>query len=127
MYFVVSVIGCADYMALMKHRYALVQKKKPDLPSFEGLVPKSVEHLATRFDPVNKPNHFMDVRTLLIFGENDKLVPFEASKKFIDAVTDRRHPIVFDVQIEKGVGHEFTDKMLDDVINWLTKNIMSGR
>lgn len=104
----VSIVGCADYLSLMKLRYKLVYGLEWDTPhqviSFDSLVNSNLVKLLEKFDSVNRIDQFNHKKLLMIFGEKDNLVPLEASQPFLDKVN-------VNVFIEAGVGHLLTDTM----------------
>jgi predicted esterase len=57
-------------------------------------------------------NPFVDKRILVLSGGADKLVPWEASKDFVDALyVDGRRGGIKQVFVQDGAGHEVTEEM----------------
>lgn len=136
-----SVIGCPSYIALMEHRLGEsgvpVRAEAPFLPD-------SFKRVLGRYDPgmINRvkqeiPPQLLQKRILVLSGNDDKLVPWNASKKFINAFQKRleevekgqiqlknnQTPGKLEVHTYDGVGHEFTDDMKREFDKWILQFI----
>ncbi|PPQ91826.1 hypothetical protein CVT25_000273 [Psilocybe cyanescens] len=82
----IPIIGCPDYMELMKYRAnsSGVSLEAPYMPaSFSKLV-ESVDPASKDFTSTKAHNPFIGKKILVLSGEEDPLVPWVASKKFVE-------------------------------------------
>ncbi len=117
--FGVSIVGCADYLSLMKHRYRQVFNKDPaeDGTSFKSLLPNSLLQVLQLYDPVHRMKDMCDRPLLMLNGGKDQLVPFDCSKAFVDELT-RMNPL-FKVHVDPEAGHKLTDWMKERMQDFL--------
>lgn len=101
----VVIIGCPDPAALMKIR-AGKDKAAERLPdSFL----ETVRRLSPKFEEVAKKD------MLILKGNDDVLVPWEPSQRFVDKLPKGKVSVVgYD-----GVGHALTDAMIQDTAKWI--------
>ncbi|KAF8899869.1 hypothetical protein CPB84DRAFT_1093377 [Gymnopilus junonius] len=84
----IPIIGCPDYLALMKHR------AQTSGIAFTGPhIPASLLDLIGILDPASKSysslgtsNPFLGKKILILSGEEDTLVPWTASKTFVESL-----------------------------------------
>jgi hypothetical protein len=76
---------------------------------------KSTDPAASTLDITSSSkdaNPFVDKRILVLSGAADKMVPWEASKAFVEALhVDTNRGGVKQVFVQDGVGHECTEEM----------------
>jgi hypothetical protein len=100
----VAIIGCPTFPVLMIPR-ATAEKKEERLPKgFLDLVAK----LDPKLDVISKKD------MLILKGDDDLLVPWEASEEFVSKLPkDKAEVIGFPC------GHAFTDDMLEKSASWI--------
>ncbi|KDR79059.1 hypothetical protein GALMADRAFT_244822 [Galerina marginata CBS 339.88] len=110
----VPIIGCPDYLELMKYR-----AESNNIPFIAPYVPSSLLDLIGTSDPASRnysslepSNPFLGKKILVLSGEDDKLVPWTASKKFVDSLEVGPQGLK-KVIVEKGVGHKCTAEMVE--------------
>ena len=116
----IPVIGCPDYLALLASRaeHAGVTLTPP-------YVPASLLSIIRREDPAAvsiraseaSANPFLGKKILVLSGAADKLVPWAASKEFVEALhvgEGGRKQVV----LEEGAGHEYTDRMKAELVKF---------
>jgi len=121
----IPVIGCADYLKLMKVRaeQAGVELQSPVFP----------EHMLTliaQYDPASAPhqavrgNPFLDKKILVLSGGKDQLVPFEPTREFFEKlhVGDRG---VKAIVIEPEAGHQYTELMHSALCRFVWEHSLS--
>ncbi len=118
--FGIPIIGCPDYMKLIRGRAA-----KLSLPLEPPYVPAQLVETINRKDPATKPfdqldatNPFLGKRILVLSGANDKLVPWNASRSFVESLEVGNEGIK-KVIVQTGVGHECTKEMLEELANFV--------
>lgn len=119
------IIGCPDYLKLMQGR-----AKKLSIPIAPPYFPTSLVELVRRQDPAAKPfnrlddsNPYLGKKILVLSGAADKLVPWEASKSFVEALAvgpDGTKKVV----VQEGVGHECTQEMLEELGRFVGKEYL---
>eukprot|EP01124_Arcella_intermedia_P023248 TRINITY_DN3646_c0_g1_i1.p1 TRINITY_DN3646_c0_g1~~TRINITY_DN3646_c0_g1_i1.p1 ORF type:complete len:156 (-),score=30.54 TRINITY_DN3646_c0_g1_i1:71-538(-) len=105
----VSLIGCGDYLALMKTRRGV---------QMESHFPQSFLSLLSRVDPVSQPAAFKDKNIYLAQGEDDKLVPASCNELFYESIKGVAQNVV--LKSYPGVAHQVTPQMLEDIFQWLS-------
>lgn len=114
------IIGCPDFMTLIRGR-ALKLHLPPEPPYF----PTHLAEIVNRNDPAGKPfdrldtaNPFLGKKILVLSGANDKLVPWDASRQFVESleVGDKG---IKKVIVQAGVGHECTSEMLEELAKFV--------
>ncbi|KAJ8481398.1 hypothetical protein ONZ51_g6024 [Trametes cubensis] len=97
--FGIPIIGCPDYLTLMSERAA--QSKVPVAP------PRGAAHggRAARANP------FRGKRVLVLCGKEDTLVPWSASRRFVEEL-DVGEEGVKEVWVEEGTGHRCSEGMV---------------
>ncbi|ETW82929.1 hypothetical protein HETIRDRAFT_54410 [Heterobasidion irregulare TC 32-1] len=116
----IPVIGCPDYLALLASRaeHAGVTLAPP-------YVPASLLSIIRREDPAAvsiraseaSANPFLGKKILVLSGAADKLVPWVASKEFVEALhvgEGGRKQVV----LEESAGHEYTDRMKAELVKF---------
>jgi dipeptidyl aminopeptidase/acylaminoacyl peptidase len=102
----ISICGCPDYLTLLERRaeYLGVPRAPPYFPA-------SLRALVHANDTVPDPaTAFSGKRVLVLAGADDKLVPWEASRSFVEGLDVGRGGRKV-VVVVPGVKHEFTDGM----------------
>ncbi|CAA7268161.1 unnamed protein product [Cyclocybe aegerita] len=109
----IPIIACPDYVALIKHRAkeSKVTFGAPYIPAtFLAAIEKS--NPASQAYRSVAGNPFLGKKILVLSGEADTLVPWTASKEFVDNLevgTDGVKSVV----VEAGVGHRCTGRMVE--------------
>ena len=67
--------------------------------------------------PIGQKN--CDSPVLLIHGDSDKTVPLDGQKDYFNYLTENEGRKEVELLIYKGVDHQFTSDMLQDLIIWL--------
>ena len=114
--FGVPIIGCPDYLSLMEHR-ADQQGILLDAPHF----PEAFRELVKHYDPIfsryasrdPQMNPFIGKRVLVLCGQCDELVPWSASRTFVEDL-EVGDDGVKEVKVYAKVGHVRTPEMEDD-------------
>ncbi|KAG2018099.1 hypothetical protein CC2G_007549 [Coprinopsis cinerea AmutBmut pab1-1] len=106
----IPIIGCPDYLALMRHRTA-----NNGIPFAPPYFPPSLLKAIEEYDPATSSkakegNPFIGKKILVISGGDDKLVPWAASQEFVDSVEVGESGIK-KVVVYEGVGHQCTEEM----------------
>lgn len=116
----IPIIGCPDYLSLMgprAHASGFTVSPPHFPPSLMDHVkihdPSSVE--ASSDDPSLNP--FIGKHVLVLCGAMDKLVPWSASKKFVDElqVGSGTKKVV----VEENAGHECTPLMVQELTSFV--------
>jgi predicted esterase len=116
------IIGCPDYLKLMEAR-AIKHSLRLEPPIFPRILREYVE----KNDPASCPitdqspqNPFMDKKIHILSGKEDPLVIWDASREFMEKldVGENGEKVVF---LEDGVGHECSDKMVEQMSQSLWK------
>lgn len=122
----IPIIGCPDYMELMKYRAnsSGVSLEAPYMPaSFSKLV-ESVDPASKDFTSTKAHNPFIGKKILVLSGEEDPLVPWVASKKFVERleVGAQGSKRVF---LQKGVGHACTEEMVAEAGRFIEAELLN--
>ncbi|KAF8896490.1 Alpha/Beta hydrolase protein [Infundibulicybe gibba] len=123
--FGVPIIGCPDYLTLISGR-----ARKNNLPVEPPYIPTDLMNLIKRYDPASQPyqvagsaNPFFGKRVLVLSGEIDTLVPWTASEKFVDELEVGAGGVK-DIKLQAGVGHECTEKMVEEMCAFVIKEVL---
>ena len=81
----------------------------------EERLPQAFLDLVGRLDP--KPDIISKKDILILKGDDDKLVPWEASKEFVSKLPKDKAEIVG----YPGIGHAFTEEMLEKSASWIVE------
>lgn len=123
--FGIPIIGCPDYLRLMRGR-----AMKQSIPITPPYFPQGLIELVNRKDPVAKAfdraddsNPFLGKKILVLSGAVDKLVPWEASRNFVERL-EVGPKGVKKVIVQEGVGHECTEEMLEEVSRFVAEEYL---
>lgn len=74
--------------------------------------------------PLNNIEKFIDTPTLILHGENDKIVPIHSSKIFYDALKEKYNDknLVSMVTFDR-LNHYITEAMITEMINWFNHHL----
>lgn len=118
----ISIIGCPDYIKLLKYR-----AQEAGVPTLPPYIPSSFRAFVERVDPVAAPysssseeNPFLDKRILVLSGRDDKLVPWSASEAFVEGLYVGEKGVKR-VKVYAGIGHECTDEMVTEMVNFIAE------
>ncbi|KAH9933665.1 Alpha/Beta hydrolase protein [Epithele typhae] len=124
----IPIIGCPDYLALITPRAE--QSKVPIAPPY---FPKSLLEYVAAHDPAAAPhtaadaaNPFRGKKVLVLCGGADTLVPWAASRPFVDAL-DVGPGGVKEVVVEDGVGHACSPAMVAAAARFLWENVLERK
>jgi len=109
----IPICGCADLLTLMEERAS-----KAGIPRAAPYFPESLRALVRAYDPVAAPpGAFTGKCIFALAGADDSLVPWSASRKFVEAldVGERGKKKVL---VLPGVKHEYTDEMREELIRF---------
>ena len=108
-----SVSGCPDYLALLSERAAM-----NGIPFEPPYIPQTFLSIVSRQDAATAPysaadssNPFHGKKILVLAGAEDRMVPWSASKAFVDHLNVAPGGVK-EVILEPGVGHECTKEMV---------------
>ncbi|GLB40650.1 hypothetical protein LshimejAT787_0805210 [Lyophyllum shimeji] len=118
----IPIIGCPDYTKLMTLR-----ARQVGVPLEARYFPKSLKDTIERLDPPflirDGENPFVGKRILVLSGEADKLVPWDASKEFVETLDVGREGVK-KVSLHSGVGHEWTEAMVKEMAEFIAKHCL---
>ena len=66
---------------------------------------------------------FFGKKILVLSGEEDKIVPWSASKEFVDGLYVGEHGVK-EVMVEPGVGHEFSPAMVKEAARFVWEHAL---
>ena len=122
----IPIIGCPDYLPLISARAkgSSVPFGPPYFPNtflslLDCLEPASKDH----YKSLNAANPFLHKKILVLSGEKDTLVPWTASKNFIDNLEVGSG--VEKVVIVPDIGHEYTKEMVIEMAQFLSKEVLN--
>ncbi|KXN84560.1 hypothetical protein AN958_12306 [Leucoagaricus sp. SymC.cos] len=123
--FGIPIIGCPDYLKLMRGRAA-----RFSIPVAPPYFPTGLLDMIARDDPAARPfdqldasNPFLGRKILVLSGGADKLVPWDASKDFVEALEVGLNGVK-KTMVYEGVGHECTKEMLEDLADFVVEEYM---
>lgn len=112
-------------MTLIKQR-----AKKSSVPFSPPYIPESLLETIKQFDPASQPykatdasNPFWGKKVLVLSGQEDTLVPWSASKAFVEELEvgpDGKKTI----SVQRGVGHECTARMVEEMSNFIAIEVL---
>jgi hypothetical protein len=119
------ICGCPDYLALIEHRASRL-----GIPPAPPHIPASLRALVRAQhgdgDGGIASSVFSGKSVLVLAGAEDALVPWAVSRAFVDALdvgpSGRK-----EVAVVRGVGHEFTDGMMEEVFRFFWEEALVGR
>ncbi|KAF8072137.1 Alpha/Beta hydrolase protein, partial [Lyophyllum atratum] len=118
----IPIIGCPDYSKLMALR-----AQKVGITLEGPYFPKSFKETVERLDPPflirEGVNPFFGKRVLVLSGEADKVVPWEASKDFVEKL-DVGPQGVKTINLCTGVGHECTTEMVNEMARFIADHCL---
>jgi len=118
----IPICGCVDYLALMEQR-----AEKLGIPRTAPFFPESLRALVRAYDPVvAPPGAFSGKRILALVGADDRLVPWSASRAFVEAldVGERGKKRVV---VQPGAQHEYTDEMREELFQFFWEEALVTR
>ncbi|WP_377890054.1 alpha/beta hydrolase family protein [Alkalihalobacillus sp. R86527] len=86
-----------------------------------GAIPGELLAAFKKFDPVELGRGIPP--TLLLHGECDEIVSIQGQKAYYRYLAEERDHVIF--KSYPNIGHQFTDAMVRDVIEWLHQNFLS--
>lgn len=112
--------GCPDYLALMSERAVLngIPFGPPYIPQTFLCIISQQDAAAAPYSISDSFNPFYGKNILVLAGAEDKLVPWSASKAFVDDLTvgpDGAKEVI----LEPGVGHECTQEMVREMSRFI--------
>ncbi|PCH42540.1 alpha/beta-hydrolase [Wolfiporia cocos MD-104 SS10] len=123
----VPIIGCPDYVTLLKER-----AEKNGIPWEPPYIPKSLLDLIQSQDAASAPyratdvsNPFLGKKILVLSGADDPLVPWTASKEFVDNLSVGKDGIK-EVILAPGVGHKCTPEMVEAMSKFIWEQALSA-
>lgn len=121
----IPIIGCPDFLALMTDR-----AMKYSLPIAPPYFPTSLLSYIHRNDPPSTPyskldasNPFLGKKILVLSGGMDTLVPWTASKDFVEKLEVGEDGLK-EVVIVPGVGHECTEGMVAEMARFINTKVL---
>ena len=109
----IPICGCPDYLALIEQR-----AERLGVPRTPPYIPASLRALVRANDTVPATAiAFKGKRVLVLAGEDDKFVPWETSRAFVEALDVGRGGRKM-VMVVPGVKHEFTDGMREEMFQF---------
>ena len=118
----IPICGCANFLALMEQR-----AEKLGIPCTTPFFPESLRALVRAYDPVVvSPGAFAGKRILVLVGADDTLVPWSASRAFVEALDVGEHGKK-KVVVHTGVQHEYTDEMREELFRFFWEEALVTR
>ena len=109
----IPICGCPDYLTLLERR-----ADNLGVPRTSPYFPASLRALVRANDTVPPPaTAFAGKRVLVLAGADDRLVPWEASRTFVEELDVGRGGRKV-VVVVPGVKHEFTDGMREEMFQF---------
>jgi len=122
----IPIIGCPDYLELLKYR-----AKTSDIPFAEPYIPAKIIDLIASSDPASKnytsletSNPFLGKKVLVLSGEEDSLVPWTASQKFVESLEVGPQGLK-KVVLQRGVGHKCTAEMVKEAADFIQSELLN--
>jgi dipeptidyl aminopeptidase/acylaminoacyl peptidase len=114
----ISIIGCGDYLSLMRERYSRYPPKwgGQTIP-FEQLVSLSMQDTLKQWDSIALTQAFKDRPMVIMYGGKDRLVPRSANVQF-EQELKKQNPNVR-ILVDEEAGHECTKKMMAAVMDFM--------
>ena len=107
----ISIIGCGDYLSLMTSRAKYYNVEFPSVNDQQ-----LIDYIKEK-DPVNNINGFKNKKLFFCSGGLDKLVPLEASQKFLDSLKSD----ICTVFVDPTAKHETSLPMRKEYLEWLSR------
>ena len=109
----IPICACPDLLTLMEQR-----AEKHGVPRSAPYFPESLRALVRAYDPTAAPRGaFAGKRILALAGADDSLVPWSASRAFVEALyvgeRGKKKTLVL-----PGVKHEYTDEMREELFRF---------
>jgi len=121
----IPIIGCPDFLALMKGR-----AMKYSLPIAPPYLPASLLSYIHQHDPSSTPyfkmdasNPFLGKKILVLSGGMDTLVPWTASKDFVEKLEVGKDGLK-EVVIFRDAGHECTEGMVAEMARFIETEVL---
>jgi len=109
----IPICGCPDYLTLIEQR-----AERLGVPRTPPYIPESLRALVRTNDTVPATaTAFEGKRLLVLAGADDKLVPWETSRTFVEELDVGRGGRKV-VMVVPGVKHEFTDGMREEMFQF---------
>lgn len=137
-YAINPVIGCVDLTSLLINRLKQNDLSSDDYDKRWFYYNYDELHLSPEQQKTEYPEHFHkllskqdesiwenfamnSIKMYASFGQEDKLVPFKLSSVWCDSYLNTNDDT--EIVVYEGVGHDITEKMIDDFTTWLVKQI----
>jgi dienelactone hydrolase len=126
----VPIIGCCDYLALMRNRLRSMLAKRSThdaKKTEEDYLPEGLKSALGQLDAAGMGERAIEKlkekKILVLCGADDRLVPYSCSQQFIELLQQAMSAAgVCEVVVEEGKGHELTDSMVaaagDFLLRW---------
>ena len=86
---------------------------------------KNVDPVASAYRDTSPANPFLGKRILVLSGEQDPLVPWNASEKFIEGLeVGETQECVKRVSIHQGVKHDCTEAMIREMASFIKEQCL---
>ncbi|KAF4614061.1 hypothetical protein D9613_007674 [Agrocybe pediades] len=121
----IPIIGCPDYEALMEYRAntSNIPFEPPYIPSGFSDAIKSSNPASGDYTSLKNTNPFLGKKILVLSGQDDKLVPWTASKGFVELLEVGEEGLK-EVVVQKGVGHECTKEMVERTAGFVEAELL---
>ncbi|KAI0029763.1 Alpha/Beta hydrolase protein [Vararia minispora EC-137] len=108
----IPIIGCPDYMTLMQLRADKqgVSLGPPYMPASLRATVHASDPPHASYRAADRSNPYFGKKILVLSGADDVLVPWSASRAFVDALVVGEHGRK-EVMLLEGVGHQYTEAM----------------
>ncbi|KAI0749921.1 Alpha/Beta hydrolase protein [Daedaleopsis nitida] len=125
----IPIIGCPDYLTLIRSR-----AEQSSIPIGPPYFPDSFMVYLKRNDPAATPhtaadaeNPFRGKKILVLCGQEDTLVPWSASKQFVEELdVGEQEGGLKTVVVEPGVGHTCSPGMVKEAVRFLWRNALTS-
>ena len=115
-----SIVGCGDYEALMKHR-AVANGCAVDSAEYQRRVPANLLSLLAAHDPVHRAAHFADAKILFVAAGNDTLVPHACNQRVLERLR-AVGTVTVEEAIVPDVPHSLAPAMIPVAAQWFQKH-----
>jgi hypothetical protein len=124
--FGIPIIGCPNYLELIKYRAHTsgIPFQAPHIPNSLITLINTSDPASQDFKSLNSSNPFLGKKILVLSGKEDPLVPWSASESFVDALEVGPEGVK-KVFVQKGVRHACTKEMVDEASAFIGQHLLT--
>ncbi|KAG5637971.1 hypothetical protein H0H81_002415 [Sphagnurus paluster] len=127
----ISLGGHATWISLANALYDITSTIRGGQANVPLKRPRFPENFRVALQVLDPPylvrggeNPFLGKRILVLSSRDDKLVPWEASRQFVEEQLDVGRDGVKKVSLHEGVGHECTGAMIQEMAKFIVKHCL---